>query len=285
MGIDENTTGAHPAVTEESPVPFVTFRHLGQVGRFGNQLFQIAATIGAARRNGCAVGFGAWPYEPLFAGRLPHPPGSLPETVPLMETSFFFRPIEVRESCHLIGFFQSEKYFAHCAAEIRSLFAPNAGIRGDLAARYGGMLAQDTCSIHVRRADYLTQPFFTQLWATDYYEKATASFGADVRFVVFSDDIAWCRMHFQGQRFTFIEGQSASDDFFLMSACAHHIIANSSFSWWAAWLGANPAKRVTAPWNWFTGEFGNPAVPFVAGPPHHGFHDTRDLIPGSWARI
>jgi hypothetical protein len=103
--------------------------------------------------------------------------------------------------------------------------------------------------------------------------------------VVLSDDIPWCRTYFSGRRFTFIDGQSPAEDFFLMSACANHIISNSSFSWWGAWLGINPAKRVIAPRDWFTGEFADAAIPFVAGPPHHGFHDTRDLTPENWTRL
>jgi hypothetical protein len=161
-------------LTQEASVPIVTFEHLGMIGRFGNQLFQIAATIGAARRNKCATGFAPWPYESLFASPLPRPIEPLPPTIPLVEPTYHYQPIDVREPCHLIGFYQSEKYFAHCAAEIRGLFAPNAVIRNELGKRRSELLAQETCSIHVRRTDYLTQPFFTQLWATGYYERAMA---------------------------------------------------------------------------------------------------------------
>jgi len=107
----------------------------------------------------------------------------------------------------------------------------------------------------------------------------------ETTYLVFSDDIAWCKSNFSRGRVVFIDGMNALGSLFLMASCSDHIIANSTFSWWGAWLGRNPYKRVVAPAHWFAGDLANPAVPFRAGPPHGGFHDTRDLIPESWATV
>lgn len=266
--------------------PFVTFDLLGQLGRLGNQLFQIAATIGAARRSHCACTFPDWPYEAYFAG-LPRDPGRPPPRPPLMEKSYLYQPLDIVQTCHLVGYFQSEKYFAHCAGEIRRALAPREPLRAQLEARFSAVLALHPCAIHVRRTDYIANPGYADLGHGDYYERAMSVFGRETLFLLFSDDLAWCRRRFweHRQRIMFVEGLTEIGDFFLMSACAHQIIANSSFSWWAAWLNASPSKRVIAPLHWFAGEFADPSRPFVAGPPHKGYHDSRDLVPESWIRL
>lgn len=224
---------------------FVTFDLLGQLGRLGNQLFQIAATIGAARRSRCACTFPEWSYEIFFAG-LPRDPGRPPPRVPLVEKSYLYQPLEIHETCHLVGYFQSEKYFAHCDEEIRRAFAPNERLRAQLQARFSAVLALGPCAIHVRRTDYVDSPVYENLGDSGYYERAMSAFGRETLFLLFSDDIPWCRRRFSQhrQRIMFVEGLTAMGDFFLMSACAHQIIANSSFSWWAAWLNANPSKQI-----------------------------------------
>lgn len=89
-------------------------------------------------------------------------------------------------------------------------------------------------------------------------------------YLIFSDDIAWCKKQFIGPQFEFAEGNSPVTDLALQISCEHNIIANSSFSWWGAYLNKNPGKRVIAPGKWF-----GPAQP----------HDTRDLLPSSWTII
>lgn len=266
--------------------PFVTFDLLGRLGRLGNQLFQIAATIGAARRSRCACTFPEWPYEGYFAG-LPRDPGRPPPRPPLVEKSYLYQPLDIRETCHLVGYFQSEKYFAHCGEEIRRVLAPRDQLRVQLEARFSAVLALRPCAIHVRRTDYVGSPVYANLGDSGYYERAMSALGRDTLFLLFSDDIPWCRRRFHEhrRRIMFVEGLAAMGDFFLMSACAHQIIANSSFSWWAAWLNANPTKQIIAPLHWFAGEFADESRPFVAGPPHSGYHDTRDLVPESWIRL
>jgi len=268
--------------------PFVTFRRLGRMGKFGNQLFQVASTIGIARANGCPALFAPalnWKAEPHLAGRLPRADGRLPPVQELREPGFNYRMATIKGPTDLVGYLQSERYFAHCADEIRALFAPAPQLQAALGARYAEVLARQPCSLHVRRANYLKNPNFAHLCDSDYFERAIDSFGAGTTFLVFSDDIEWCRARFSGERFVFVQNSRDIEDFFLMSFCSHHVISNSSFSWWAAWLGGNPRKRVIAPKAWFAGEYADPSLPFSAGPPHHGFLDARDLVPTGWTRL
>ncbi len=192
----------------------------------------------------------------------------------------------IDRATELFGYFQSEKYFAHCADEVRHYFTPHHAISELLEKGFGDLLAGKTCSVHVRRTDYVDNPMWTDLSADDYYERAMAQFDSDSAFVIFSDDIEWCRTRFRGRATYFVEALSAVEDLYLMSRCRGHIIANSSFSWWGAWLDPNPDKKVIAPSRWFTGRFANPSIPyrFRSGRPD-GYHDTRDLIPPAWIKI
>lgn len=107
-------------------------------------------------------------------------------------------------------------------------------------------------AVHVRRGDYVKHPMFYQLWASTYYDRAMAQFPAGTRFLFFSDDIEFCKTKWYGENFSYSTGRSEIEDLNLMASCHHQIIANSSFSWWAAWLNPNPNKRVFYPKNWHT---------------------------------
>jgi hypothetical protein len=248
-------------------------------------MFQIAATVGAARRNGCPCVLPDWTYSSLFARGLPRECADPGTAIPYRETQFTYRAIDIDGPTRLVGFFHSERYFAHCADEIRALFAPRADAATELARAFSKLLAGPTCSLHVRRTDYTESRGYADLAATGYYARAMALLDPETTYLVFSDDIAWCKSNFSRGRVVFIDGMNALGSLFLMASCSDHIIANSTFSWWGAWLGRNPYKRVVAPAHWFAGDLANPAVPFRAGPPHGGFHDTRDLIPESWATV
>jgi hypothetical protein len=137
----------------------------------------------------------------------------------------------------------------------------------------------------VRRGDYIKHPGFTDLAATDYYEQAMNYFPLETRFLMFSDDLGFCRQRFRDRRITFVDGGNEVVDLCTMTLCHSHIIANSSFSWWGAWLTPRADKKVVAPQRWFAGRFADPNNPYILSGPHDGFHDTRDLIPEEWIRI
>ena len=115
------------------------------------------------------------------------------------------------------------------------------------------------------------QKVYVQL-GVNYYKAAMDQFPDDALFVVFSQDIEWCKEHLAPlkKNILFIEGERHYHDFYLMTLCKHNIICNSTFSWWGAYLNKNPNKKIFAPLYWFA-------------PTYH--HDTRDLIPDSWTLV
>jgi len=139
---------------------------------------------------------------------------------------------------HVDYYFQNEQWFKKYEREIREMYGT-------------GIEPNDYVSIHVRRGDYLIQPnsdLYIDLCATDYYERAISLF-PDSKFMVFSDDLDWCRQKWgDDSRFAFSIGRDEVADLNYMAGCQGHIIANSSFSWWAAWLGGGP---IVAPREWF----------------------------------
>ncbi len=123
--------------------------------------------------------------------------------------------------------------------------------------------------IHVRRGDYVGNSFYCQLWDIDYYEKAIALFPAHKKFLVFSDDLKWCKEKFKDEKFQVIEGGTELEDFNMLASCESQICANSSFSIWAAYLNQHWGKTVVAPSNerWFTDK------------------QPRVVLPKTWIRI
>ena len=182
------------------------------------------------------------------------------------EKSFTYSEIPVVDA--IDGYFQSEKYFCDYEDFIYNLFAPSDEIQEYINNKYSKILNNST-SIHVRRGDYIKFQDKHPICSVDYYLSAIEEIG-EYKFVVFSDDIDWCKSVFEGDAFTFIEGEKDWMDLYLMSQCKNNIIANSSFSWWAAWLNRNISKKIIAPKTWF-GQAIN--------------HDTSDLIPNRWRKI
>lgn len=151
------------------------------------------------------------------------------------------------------GYWQSEKYFAPISNTIRQTFHfQNINAQNQHIGQI--MKTEHSVSVHVRRGDYLGA-FPVQ--DMSFYDKAIKYFRDKymaVRFYVFSDDLDWCRSHFIGDDMCFVDWNRGGDspfDMYLMSCCRHNIIANSSFSWWGAWLNDNPQKEVIAPRLWF----------------------------------
>lgn len=178
----------------------------------------------------------------------------------------------------LEGYWQTERYFADCRREVLDAFAfppfDSESANAHLAKR---IRANKSVAVHVRRGDYLRISNTSGICTDEYYDKAITMMSEGHRpdlFVFFSDDIEWCKNRFShlpgGAQSVFADWNHGADSFRdmqLMSLCSHNIIANSSFSWWGAWLNANPDKTVIAPSRWMNG----PGWP--------------DIIPESWIKI
>lgn len=176
----------------------------------------------------------------------------------------------------LQGFWQSERYFRDYEQEIRNDFRFRSSVLEATRSLRETIASCEAVSLHVRRGDYVSNPSANQfhgLCSPRYYEQAVRHLAAlhpDIRLFVFSDDIAWCRENLSfSQSVQFMETGSPYEDLYLMSQCRHNIIANSSFSWWGAWLNAHAGKIVVAPQQWFQ----DPSV------------NTSDIIPASWIRL
>tara|TARA_R110000803_G_scaffold188348_1_gene250737 strand:- start:1076 stop:1864 length:789 start_codon:yes stop_codon:yes gene_type:complete len=153
----------------------------------------------------------------------------------------------------LSGYFQSEKYFIGYSDKVRDLFEFPKDLIDVVKNRYTDMLSKETCSIHVRRGDYLTNPDVHPTQSVDYYREAITHMSKGITLVIFSDDIPWCVEHLGdlSENIVFIDGNPDYIDLLLMSLCDNNIICNSSFSWWGAWLNRNKNKVVISPKNWF----------------------------------
>lgn len=181
---------------------------------------------------------------------------------------------------YLEGYFQSEKYFIKHAELIRKDFTviePPTGRNAEVMEQIRSCCA---VSVHVRRGDYLALTSANSFHGTlqpHYYSAAINELGQRVsepkKWFVFSDDIEWAKANLlKGEQATFIDwnqGETSFEDIRLMSSCKHHIIANSSFSWWGAWLNPSPEKNVIAPARWFA----------------QMNTDDRDIVPETWIRI
>lgn len=248
------------------------------MGGLGNQLFQVATTLACAWDNG---------YVPIFP-KLSSSPSFLEPRPVYWDTIFaklstapqytfnhyrriaekqerVFTPIELRDAhVQLVGYWQTERYFSSYKEKILSLFTLPEKENGYVNQRFAELTQDregDVISLHLRLGDYLKIPGFMCLWKEEfkhYYKKAVACFPKDSLFMVFSDDIAYaqefCRENFPFHQFVFPQ-EADFIELYLMARCNHNIIANSTFSWWGAYLNAHPEKIVISPKEWTTEGF------------------------------
>lgn len=165
--------------------------------------------------------------------------------------------IELPSDVALLGWFGSWRYFDAIALQIREDFKISDQARVEQSIAQLRRPNRVLVSIHVRRGDYLKiRPDGELVVGMDRIRRAMSRFDS-ADFLVFSDDLAWCRENISGPDVRFTPFNQAVDDLTAMSLCDHHIIANSTFSWWGAWLNPNPNKQVLFPRNWHDGKWPN----------------------------
>lgn len=240
-------------------------------GGTGNQMFMIATATAHALDIGGTAKFQNVPLDhvgvsPIFSRVERFTDSQQQPNIEILEQNFQYvdLPKKLYRSSHLNGFFFSWKYFHHRRKEILELFKPTPEIQHHLETKYKDLLKQDTVAVHVRRGDYKTfggadekRLLCVLTDDTEYYDKAMKYFDKENQhFVIFSDDIEYVKNMpaFKDlKHVTFIEGQQAHEDLYLISMCKHQIMANSTFSWWAAYLRKHPNAKVTYPINAFWG--------------------------------
>jgi len=199
----------------------------------------------------------------------------------ITEKYFHFDPkiLNLPNNIYLEGYWQSEKYFKDIEKVIRVEFTVSSKPDRENSELLDKITAVQSISLHIRRGDYVMNPATAQLHGICpllYYQKAIDLVSNEIEkpeVFVFSDDTEWVTNNLKLKIPMTIVSHNGPDqdyeDLRLMTNCKHHIIANSSFSWWGAWLGTNTDKMIIAPEKWFA----NPKL------------NTKDLIPESWIRI
>lgn len=249
----------------------IGFNALGRMGRLANQMFQYASLKGIATNRG--YDFSIPPRElfgiedtnvkrsdvilyDVFNRVEQNNNKSIQQTNVLWERRHDFDE-ELFNNCpdniDLVGYFQTEKYFKHIENEIREDFAFDEELLSNCKSFITDNFDTEIISLHIRRGDYVVNPNHpTQ--SLSYYSEALRQLKSDLPVIIFSDDPQWCKEQelFSDDRFVISDNNTTDADLCLMSLCDYHIIANSSFSWWGAWLAKS--KQVIAPKNWFGGE-------------------------------
>lgn len=262
----------------------LAFNHIGRIGRLGNQMFQYASLRGIASRRGYEFCIPPSKFDDEWNSHqllevfnldnlskknliyldMGHAPIVKEKHFHFDELLFNQCPNDVT----LWGFFQSDKYFKHIEDSIRQDFTFRSHILEPCSEMMEDM--KDCVSLHVRRTDYIPNKANHHNLTMSYYKKALKKF-SDRQVIVFSDDPEWCKEQelFSTDQFMISESGDNAVDMCLMTFCTSHIIANSSFSWWGAWLSGS--QDVIAPKKWFG--------------PNNIHNETKDLYCDGWKVI
>ena len=264
------------------------------VGGLGNQMFAAAAGMALAKRLGAQLQFELYKFRASSAQTLPYElaPFNLPATL-CDTTDWRFKPEaglyrwwkrltagsngeyrlwrqpghhfdpefeRLSGNVYLKGYFQSWRYFDNIAAEVRRAFdlKPVISAAGRAHAAAAAAAGERSVAVHLRRGDYTQHTQRFALLQKDYYERALRLIGRAVgrpQYFVVSDDLAAARALFSDRPdTTFASGGTVFDDMHLIASCHHHVIANSSFSWWGAFLSPWEDGLTVAPRTWFASE-------------------------------
>jgi hypothetical protein len=182
----------------------------------------------------------------------------------------------LKDNCYYDGYWQNYQYLMTMELIFQNEFSLKSPLSENLKESVEKIKSSQSISIHIRRGDYISikkNYKFYGVCSKIYYENAIQFITRNLfkpTFYIFSDDLSWAKENFIGHQYNFITGNQPAEDLYLMSLCKHNIIANSTFSWWGAWLNQNAEKIVIAPKQWYNGELNK---------------NTVDLIPSSWIRM
>lgn len=247
----------------------ISFSKLGNHGRFANQLFQVASTLGIAVRNNAQAVFPEWPYEKYFNIELQH--GSAAGWPVLEDQGFFYKDTIIVGNTDLKGYFQSEKYFNQAQGRP---FQFKEQVIIDAADKLGqGAFDKPAILMHIRRGDYVNNPHYYQLPIT-YYISSLLKIPdwQECNLIIISDDLPYAKVHFQClPNAIFADGLNEVESMALSGMADHFILSNSTYSWWCAYLGEKQHSIVIHPGHLFRG-------------PSLGSNDTKDFWPERWYR-
>lgn len=256
----------------------IGFNHIGRHGRLGNQMFQYAALRGIADIKGYEFCIpesnfnNEWEDHQLFeAFTLPNLKNKRFLSGNYYQEKNFTYDKQYVDECpdnvNLFGYFQTEKYFSHIKQSIKEDFTFKKDILNPCKDAFD---FDEVISLHIRRTDYVKKQNYHPLCSLEYYEESLKKMPDTLPVLIFSDDPEWCREQdlFQPDRFLISDSDNNLIDMCLMTMCNYHIVANSSFSWWGAWL--SDSKKIICPKNWFG--------------PEANINDI-DLVPENWERI
>jgi hypothetical protein len=231
----------------------------GNGGRLGNKLFGYASMIGIADKWGHWLSLPDWGYSEYF--EQPFPVGEL-KGYEYHETTFHYNREyvdtlkDITTDFNLKGYLQSEKYWAHCVDKVRAALKFKGEFIEQVRQPFESAFTKPTIAISIRRGDYIGNSNYINLGIAHYIQALFTHFPdwEQHNIIVFSDDIPYCRVHFDClPNVYFSENNSDIEDICLMSQCDHFIIANSTFSWWGAYLGEKKGTKVIRPVKHFDG--------------------------------
>lgn len=258
------------------------FSRFGKHGNLGNQLFQYAAMRGLSERYQCDFTVPEWAYSRYFK----HKPKDMfanryPPEKEVVEKSYHYNLEQFDEhredfrtkNTDLRGWLQSEKYWEHCIDQVRKDFEFDDDFKNDIRFAYNWLFEKPTIAISIRQGDYVGNPNYELLPITFYLGALFEHFPdfENYNIVIFSDDPGYCKVHFESMpNVYYTQDLNAIQQLCLGSMCNHFIIANSTFSWWMAYLGeVNENTKVIRPCYVFSGKLAAECT-------------DKDLWPGRW---
>lgn len=225
----------------------ISFGMLGNWGRFGNCCFEVASTLGMAAKYNAQAVFPNWDYEKYFVNPIPH--GEM-QPNQIKETGFHYYDWQLTGDCDILGYCQSERYFSHIKDKIKEQFTLKPEVIQSAKDKLpANVFEKETILMQFRRTDYVSCPFYFQLPVTYYIQALLENFPnwRDVNIVCISDDLSYPKIHFECLPNVYFADVIDIEQIAIAGLCDHFIIANSSFGWWAAYLGTKPHSKIIHP--------------------------------------